>query len=417
MKRPEICIPITDITRDEIVNRAKEFAQLEPGMVEWRMDFFAGYEREIPALVRELKQILKEKKLIVTLRTSREGGQQNGDRFDYENLLTGLVKEGCADYVDVEIQRDAECVRHIIKESENTDTKIIGSYHDFSRTPEKEKILSVLTQAEKLGADVGKIACMPSEEEVQGKEDAQRLLDATEEMKSRYPEFPIITMSMGENGKVTRLYGGLYGSEVSFGCAGAASAPGQVEWKEMQNTFDKIYSGKKHISLIGFMGVGKTTISRELRQRLDRPEVDTDQRIAEQEGCPVSQIFEERGEPYFRQLETDCIDELALLPPSIISCGGGMALRDLNVKKLRAIGEIVLLTAAPETIYERVKDSTERPLLNGNMNVDYIKELMEKRRSFYEKAATVIVATDGRTVQEIAAEIESKVFLEKCQRI
>ena len=87
-----------------------------------------------------------------------------------------------------------------------------------------------------------------------------------------------------------------------------------------------------------------------------------------------------------------------------------MALRDINVKKLRAIGNIVLLTATPETIYERVKDSTDRPLLNGNMNVPYIRQLMEKRRPFYEKAATICVATDGKTATEIAEEIIEDVY-------
>ena len=125
------------------------------------------------------------------------------------------------------------------------------------------------------------------------------------------------------------------------------------------------------------------------------------------EGCPIPQIFEEKGEPYFRQLETDLIDELGMLEPGIISCGGGMALRNINVKKLQALGEIVLLTATPETIYERVKDSKDRPLLNGNMNVPYIRELMEKRRPFYEKAATVTVSTDGKTAAKIAEEILS----------
>ena len=82
-----------------------------------------------------------------------------------------------------------------------------------------------------------------------------------------------------------------------------------------------------------------------------------------------------------------------------------MALRDLNVKKLQAVGTVVLLTAEPETIFERVKGSTTRPILNGNMNVSYIRELMEKRRPFYEKAASVTVATDGRDALAIAKEI------------
>lgn len=90
-----------------------------------------------------------------------------------------------------------------------------------------------------------------------------------------------------------------------------------------------------------------------------------------------------------------------------------MALRDLNVKKLRALGEVVLLTATPETVYGRVKDSTDRPLLNGNMNVPYIKELMEKRRPFYERAATIVVPTDGKSVAHIAEEIARKCNVKK----
>lgn len=409
MIRPEICVPITDTTRDEITKRAKEFAVLPVELVEWRVDFFAGYEREIVSVVKELKQILGDKKLVVTLRTVFEGGEENGSRFDYGTLLCDVITDGDADYVDVEIKREPEVVKAVITAAKNAETKIIGSFHNFSETPSKEEIVSILSEAKTLGVDVGKLACMPSSDAEKGKADAACVLEATEQMKQANPEFPLITMCMGDAGKVTRLYGGLYGSSVSFGCVGTASAPGQIELSEMNEVFNKIYSGKRHIALIGFMGVGKSTVSSALHKLSERPEIDTDRQIVEMQGCPISQIFEERGEPYFRQLETDLIDELGTLEAGIISCGGGMALRDINVKKLRAIGEIVLLTAEPETIYERVKDSTDRPLLNGNMNVPYIRDLMEKRRPFYEKAATIKVSTDGKTAEEIAKEI-----LEKC---
>ncbi len=409
MRRPGICIPITDTTRDRIIQRAKEFAVLPAELVEWRVDFFAGYEKEIISVLRELREVLREKKLIVTLRTVQEGGEENGSRFGYTALLSDVAASGLADYVDVEIHRDPDAVQAVIRAAEQSGTKIIGSFHDFTQTPSEEENLHILEEARTCGADIGKVACMPSTEVECGRVDAVRLLAATEQMKEKYPDFPLITMCMGEAGKMTRLYGGLYGSEVSFGCVGRASAPGQIELSEMKEVFDKLYSGKRHIALIGFMGVGKSTVSRALHRLSRRPEIDTDQRIVKQQGCPISQIFEERGELYFRQLETDLIDGLATMEPGIISCGGGMALRDINVKKLRAIGEIVFLTAEPETIYERVKNSTDRPLLNGNMNVPYIRELMEKRRPFYEKAATVTVSTDGKSAEQIAREILSAV--------
>lgn len=402
--RPKICIPIVASLRDAVMREASQINELPVEMVEWRMDFYAGYEREINSIIRELKGILKEKELIVTLRTEYEGGEKNGSRFDYFQMIQKILEEGLADYVDVEIDRDAERLEQIREMYRHSKTKIIGSYHDFHRTPEKREIVEKLKKAEKCGCDIGKLACMPT-----NAGDVDVLLEATAQMKEECPDYPIITMSMGELGEPSRLYGGLYGSEVSFGCREQCSAPGQISCEKMIEVFDKIYAGKKHIILIGFMGVGKSTISKELFYRSGKPEVDTDRWLEENEGRSIHRIFEEDGEEYFRQKETAMIDELGKMKSSIISCGGGMALRQLNVRKLQALGEIVLLTASPESIYERVKDTTNRPLLNGNMNVDYIRQMMEKRRPYYEKAATVVVSTENRMIHDIAKEI-----LEKC---
>lgn len=405
--RPKICVPIVALTRESILSEARKVKDLPVQMAEWRVDFFAGYERELTSIIEELKKILTDKELIVTLRTEKEGGEANGSRFDYFTLIETVLKQGKADYVDIEVERDSVRTEKILSGNAERFTKVIGSYHDFSSTPSKDFIVEMLEKARKLGCDFGKFACMPC---VPG--DADCLLEATAEMKEKNPEFPLITMSMGKMGERTRLYGGLYGSEVSFGCLGQASAPGQIPYSEMIEVFDKIYAGKKHIILIGFMGVGKSTISKELRKQSGRPEIDTDEWIVRREGKSISDIFAKEGEEYFRERETDIIDELGKREPSIISCGGGMALRELNVRKLQAIGEIVLLTAKPQTIYERVRYSTDRPILNGNMNVSYIQGLMEKRNPFYEKAATVTVTTDQREAEDIAKEI-----LEKCGQI
>lgn len=162
---------------------------------------------------------------------------------------------------------------------------------------------------------------------------------------------------------------------------------------------------EKHIFLIGFMGVGKTSTSRELSEKLQVEEVDTDAMIVEQEGRSIATIFEESGEPYFRKVETGTLDVLAQMRPCIVSCGGGMAMREENVAKMKESGIVIFLTATPETIYYHVKDSTDRPLLNGNMNIPYIQQLMEAREPKYSAAADLHIVTDGYTPAEVADQI------------
>ena len=162
---------------------------------------------------------------------------------------------------------------------------------------------------------------------------------------------------------------------------------------------------EKHIFLIGFMGVGKTTTSECLSKKLQAEELDTDGMIVAKEGRSIADIFAEEGEPYFRQTETDLLDELAKREPCIISCGGGMAMREENVAKMKQSGTVVFLTATPETVYGRVKDFDDRPLLNGNMNIPYIRGLMETREPKYRGAADIVTVTDGLTPGQVADEI------------
>ena len=162
---------------------------------------------------------------------------------------------------------------------------------------------------------------------------------------------------------------------------------------------------KEHIFLIGFMGCGKSTNAACLAEMTGAKQVEMDQMIVENEGMAIADIFKEKGEAYFRELETNLIKSFARVEPAVISCGGGAVLKDENVRFMKECGKIVLLTADPGTIYERVKDSTDRPVLNGNMKVSYIEDLMEKRRPKYEAAADVRVATDGKTAEEICREI------------
>ena len=161
--------------------------------------------------------------------------------------------------------------------------------------------------------------------------------------------------------------------------------------------------------LIGFMGAGKTTVSRELSKMTGRKELDMDAYIVEKEGLAITDIFAQFGEEYFRTKETASLIEIMKMDNLIVSCGGGVVVKDENVSYMKDGGVIVLLTATPQTILERVKESTDRPILNGNMNVEFIEQLMNKRKDRYLSVADVIVETDNKAVKEICAEIMEKI--------
>lgn len=160
-----------------------------------------------------------------------------------------------------------------------------------------------------------------------------------------------------------------------------------------------------NIALIGFMGTGKSTVSHYLRDQYSLDEIETDAMIVKSEKMEIRDIFEKYGEAYFRDCEFRAILELQKCCRTVISCGGGAVMRKENVASLKKSSRIVLLTAEPDTVLKRVRHSDSRPILNGHMNVEYIAELMEKRRAAYEAAADLTVSTDGKRVQEICEEI------------
>ena len=163
-----------------------------------------------------------------------------------------------------------------------------------------------------------------------------------------------------------------------------------------------------NIFLIGFMGAGKSTIARTLQRELGFPLVEMDERIVQEQGMSINDIFAQYGEAHFREIESQLVVDLGKQEPSIVSCVGGVVVRPENTQNMKKSGRIVLLKASPETIFERVKNSTDRPILNGHMNVEYIAELMEKRRALYEEAADITIQTDGKTREQICEEIIGK---------
>lgn len=162
------------------------------------------------------------------------------------------------------------------------------------------------------------------------------------------------------------------------------------------------------IYLIGFMGTGKTTTGRKLSRLTGKKLLDTDELIVKQEGRSISQIFAEDGEEGFREIETGIFKRLSDEKKEyIISCGGGAPLRSDNVSFMKKNGVVIRLTATAETVYERVKNNTSRPLLKSPDPMKRIVTLMGDREEAYSVAADITVATDGKTPEDVASEILS----------
>ncbi|RYD65881.1 MAG: shikimate kinase [Verrucomicrobiaceae bacterium] len=163
----------------------------------------------------------------------------------------------------------------------------------------------------------------------------------------------------------------------------------------------------KNIVLIGFMGSGKSTVGRELHQRLGYPLVDMDHVIEHRAGKPITAIFADEGEGVFRDRETELLVELSdpSGPRRIISTGGGVIGRDENRTLLRQLGYVVWLHAPMEVILERTGKNRDRPLLHTDDPVARIEALMTQRRPLYAETAHLKVDTSGLDCGELATGI------------
>ena len=161
----------------------------------------------------------------------------------------------------------------------------------------------------------------------------------------------------------------------------------------------------QNIILIGFMGVGKTEVGKLLAKKLKMTYIDTDSIIEKEQGMEINDIFKEKGEESFRDMETELLDKLADLKDHVISTGGGIVLRPGNVIKLKSMGPLVLLTSDHETVYKRVNGSGARPLLNVEDPKAKIKEIMEFRMPIYRGIADLEVDTSRLSPEEASNKI------------
>ncbi len=166
----------------------------------------------------------------------------------------------------------------------------------------------------------------------------------------------------------------------------------------------------KHKVLIGFMGCGKSTVSKLLAKELGWQLIDTDAQIEEEQGTTISRMFADRGEAWFRILESELIERLSKeKEPMVISTGGGLPMQPQNKELLEQLGDVIYLQVQPETVLKRLEKDTTRPLLQGEDKEQKVKELLAYRGPIYEDVADYTIVTDELTPKEIVRKILDEV--------
>lgn len=162
----------------------------------------------------------------------------------------------------------------------------------------------------------------------------------------------------------------------------------------------------ENVILTGFMGCGKSSLGIRLSYKMKMPLLDTDKLIEKKQGCTISELFKKQGEEKFRELETACLKEIGTHKGSyVIAAGGGLPVKEENRRLLKELGMVVYLRIRPETVYERLKEDTTRPLLQGENPMEKIKELMAQRSELYESGADLVIDVDGVETDNILGEI------------
>ena len=230
-----ICVPLIGKTRDELKTHARTLAAAGADLIEWRVDHFTGVrdDQQIRQALTEIHQILATIPLLFTFRSHKEGGETALDDHAYFALNRLAIASGLVDLIDIELFNEETQVRALVADAHAAGVKVIMSNHDFQKTPPHNEIVDRLCRMLELGADLPKIAVMP-----QSPQDVLTLLGATLTMKEQHATRPIITMSMGKMGGVSRVTGRLFGSAMTFGSVGQASAPGQIAVGQLRELMD-----------------------------------------------------------------------------------------------------------------------------------------------------------------------------------
>ena len=235
---PKVILPIVERAEAAILEKAAQFSTLQADCVEWRVDHFddARTPGAVARCLAKLRVILKDKLLLVTFRTQAEGGQVALSPAEYRQFLELVLDTDCADLLDIEFFTAGADLPLLVEQAHTAGVPVVCSSHDFHKTPPRAELVRRMVAMQQAGADLPKVAVMP-----QSRTDVLELLAATAEMADLHPETPVITMSMGALGAVSRLAGEAFGSAMTFANPGQASAPGQVPLEVVNQVLDALH--------------------------------------------------------------------------------------------------------------------------------------------------------------------------------
>lgn len=234
---PKIIVPVAAKTEEALLLQAASLKSELVDAVEWRADQFGAVFDE-PATIRALKALREtvgNLPILFTIRTASEGGVFDGSKKDYMGLNRAAAASGFADMIDVEFG-GGTAAQHI-QDIQTYGIKVVASSHDFYKTPPKEELIARLRAMQRAGADIVKIAVMPN-----SPQDVLTLLCASEEFNRLYAERPLVTISMGALGVISRVCGTVSGMDMTFGAAGVASAPGQLQAKTLHTMLNSLHT-------------------------------------------------------------------------------------------------------------------------------------------------------------------------------
>jgi 3-dehydroquinate dehydratase-1 len=237
--KPLICLPLVGKTRAMVLQEAETLIELQPDLLEWRIDAFdkAGNKEDCLSLLNELRTTIGEIPLLFTCRIDLEGGMTELSQENRLELIVAAMETGDVDIVDVELCNSREFIQSVKECARANNVKLILSYHNFIETPSEPFIYAKLVEAQIAGADISKLAVMP-----ENYQDVLTLLSATNKARNETVQIPIVTMSMGPEGVVSRLAGGLFGSDITFAIGMQTSAPGQIPIEELRTAMALLYN-------------------------------------------------------------------------------------------------------------------------------------------------------------------------------